>query len=131
MDVFKMMNRINQFGKIFVTLVMLLSFASMIFAGAASTTGGSNIKTALTSLCRDAQSLLGVAAILMIILGAVTYAAGQMLGAETRARASVWATNMFIGAVIGILIYIVVPVVIGMLSGRPLGTGDPCGYYVR
>ena len=112
MDVFKTMNKINKFGKIFVTLVMLLSFVSIISAAA-----NTSISSALKDLCTTAKGLLGVAALLMIILGAVTYAAGQMLGAETRARASVWATNMFIGAVIGILIYIIVPTVINTIGG--------------
>ncbi len=117
-----MINKINKFGKLFVTLVALLSFVSVAFAGPET------IQTALSSLCTTAQSLLGVAAVLLIILGAVVYAAGQMLGAETRARASVWATNMFIGAIIGILIYIVVPYIINILAPSTGGTG--CGYAV-
>jgi hypothetical protein len=38
-----------------------------------------------------------------------------VLGAETRARASVWATAMLTGAVIGILIYLITPMVLKAL----------------
>jgi hypothetical protein len=39
------------------------------------------------------------------------------MGAETRARANVWATSMFLGAIIGGLIYLVVPVFIDAMMG--------------
>ncbi|MFH1447725.1 MAG: hypothetical protein ABIG39_02580, partial [Candidatus Micrarchaeota archaeon] len=38
------------------------------------------------------------------ILAGGIYAIGQVLGAETRARASVWATAMLVGGVIGLII---------------------------
>ncbi|MFH1471040.1 MAG: hypothetical protein ABIF01_04790, partial [Candidatus Micrarchaeota archaeon] len=41
---------------------------------------------------------------LMFIMAGGIYAIGQMLGAETRARASVWATAMLVGGVIGLVI---------------------------
>ena len=49
---------------------------------------------------------------LMIIGAGIVYASGQMLGAETRARASQWGTAMLIGAVICILIVTVAPPVL-------------------
>ncbi|MDD5023397.1 MAG: hypothetical protein PHU63_04475, partial [Candidatus ainarchaeum sp.] len=55
--------------------------------------------------------------LILVVLAAIIYAAGQVLGAETRARANVWATSMFVGAVIGGLIYLVVPVFLGALLG--------------
>lgn len=128
MDVFKTMNTINKFGKLFVTLVILLSFASIMFA--TNAVGANQISNALRQLCNDARSLLFIAAIMLVILAAVTYSAGQVLGAETRARASVWATSMMIGAIIGIIIYVILPPVIGTLAGTNGGsiggTGNPC-----
>jgi hypothetical protein len=52
---------------------------------------------------------------LLIILAAAVYAIGQIVGAETRARASVWATAMITGALIGIVIYLVVPGLIKLM----------------
>ena len=55
-------------------------------------------------------------AILMVFGAAVAYAAGQILGAELRARANVWAHAMFIGAIIGILLSQVVPWILSQLA---------------
>jgi len=53
----------------------------------------------------------------MIILAGVIYASGQMMGAETRARANVWATAALTGALIAILISVVAPSVLDMIYG--------------
>ena len=63
-----------------------------------------SVYVAVSSLCAGIQGMLPVAAMLMIVLGAVIYAAGQTMGAETRARANVWATAALTGALMAILI---------------------------
>ncbi len=85
---------------------------------------GSGITSALSSLCLLSKQFLGIGAMLMIVLAGATYAIGQMLGAETRARASVWATAMLTGAVIAIVIYVIAPWIIGMIlsGGSQSGT---------
>jgi hypothetical protein len=57
---------------------------------------------------------------LMTMLAAVIYAAGQMMGAETRARANVWATAALTGAMMAILISVVAPSVIGAVYGQTI-----------
>ncbi|MFA5077842.1 MAG: TrbC/VirB2 family protein, partial [Candidatus Micrarchaeia archaeon] len=72
-------------------LISVLAFAllaSSAFAGS----GFTSLSTALGSLCSGIRSLIPIVAFLMIVAAGVIYAAGQLLGAETRARASVWAT---------------------------------------
>jgi len=54
----------------------------------------------------------------MIVLAGVIYAAGQMMGAETRARANVWATAALTGALIAILIYAIAPSVLRTMYGN-------------
>jgi hypothetical protein len=54
---------------------------------------------------------------LMIVIGAVIYAAGQVMGAETRARANVWATSCVVGAIMAILIVVITPSVMTMMYG--------------
>jgi hypothetical protein len=76
-----------------------------------------NASIAVSGLCAGLQSLLPVAAMLIIILGAVIYAAGQMMGAETRARANVWATTCLCGAMLAILISVVSPSVLSVIYG--------------
>lgn len=66
-------------------------------------------QTALVALCNGIKGLLPVAAMLMIVLAGVIYAAGQIMGAETRARANVWATACLTGALIAVLIAVIAP----------------------
>ena len=60
---------------------------------------------------------------LMILLAAVIYATGQMMGAETRARANVWATSCLTGALIGIIIASVAPIVLETMAGTTVNCG--------
>ncbi|MCX8175037.1 MAG: hypothetical protein N3E51_02435 [Candidatus Micrarchaeota archaeon] len=94
-----------------VLLLVSLAFAST----PQSTMVLSSVHYAMSAFCKSLVSLLPVAAMMMIVLAGVIYAAGQMMGAETRARANVWATAALTGALIGILIYVVAPAVIGMM----------------
>ncbi len=102
--------------------VLLMSLISgMVFA---TTNKTSTIKSGMCELYNMVNQLLAVVVFVLIVTAAIVYAAGQVMGAETRARASVWATSMIIGAVIGIVIYLLVPTIIGtMLGGAALGGG--------
>ena len=86
-----------------------------------------NMSTAAGELCKGAQSLLKVGIILMIVLGAATYAIGQILSSEIRGRATVWATSMFMAALFAAVIYMIVPWVIAYMWGKPDAsiTGSP------
>jgi hypothetical protein len=126
MDVYKTMTSINNIGKY---LLILIISVNVIFA--ADSAGVNNIKLAMQDLCSNAQMLLGGAALVLIVLAAVVYAIGQVTGAETRARASVWATAMIIGALVGIAIYLLVPTIIRtLLTGQCLDATktDPCDF---
>ena len=92
-------------------LVVLAVLASSVFA----VSGLSAVSSAMNSLCIGLRDMLPVAAMLMIVLAGVIYAAGQMMGAETRARANVWATAALTGALIAILISVVAPSVLGYI----------------
>jgi len=89
-------------------LFVLAGFA--LAADPLATTAG-----ALSSLCDGIKSLLPVAAMLMIVLAGVIYAAGQIMGAETRARANVWATACLTGALIAVLIAVIAPAVLNTI----------------
>ena len=100
---------------------MILMFAlSLAFATTGAAEG--NIQAALCELYDILNSLVPIAALVLILGAGVVYAAGQMLGAETRARASVWATSMLIGAIIGILIIVLVPPILSMLLGQDISS---------
>jgi hypothetical protein len=125
MDVVGRMRTISGSGKYLILTLFAANMFSVSFASAG------NIATALASLCKTSQSFLGIAIMLLVILAGATYAIGQILGAETRARATVWATAMLTGAIIGALIYVVLPPVVVSLTGEPLsctagGQGQTC-----
>ncbi len=122
MDMFNVINKIRNIGKYVLTVVLVMNVLSVSFAA-------SNIEAALSELCTISQTFLGGAIMIMILLAGATYAIGQVLGAETRARASVWATAMMTGAIVGALIYIITPALIGMLLGDA-GGDDPCSFQI-
>lgn len=102
------------------TSIFLLLAASCLFATAA---GIGQLTTALSGLCSDMSSLLPVVAMLMVVLGAVIYASGQLMGAETRARANVWATAALTGAMVAVLITTVTPPILGSIYGPAISCG--------
>jgi len=102
---------------ILIGIILVISMVS-------ATSSLGTVSSAISSLCGGLKSLLPVAAMLMIILAGVIYAAGQMMGAETRARANVWATAALTGALIAILIVVVAPPVLDSIYG---GTNSVSG----
>ena len=87
-----------------------------------------SITSAVSQLCGSLTGLLPVVSMLMILVGAVVYAAGQIMGAETRARANVWATAALTGALVGILISSVTPPLLGTIYGKEVTCNGPnCG----
>lgn len=102
----------------FSALLVLALFSEIAFAEVSSPTD--QLKAALQELCNGLKSLVPVAAMLMVLLAAVIYSTGQLMGAETRARANVWATSCLTGALIGILISVVAPAVLQTISGQTI-----------
>ncbi|MFA6908227.1 MAG: hypothetical protein WC263_05365 [Candidatus Micrarchaeia archaeon] len=100
---------------IFVVMAALVAsvFATSLLTG---------LTQSINDLCVGLKSMLPIAAMLMIILAGVIYAAGQMMGAETRARANVWATAALTGALIAILIAVVAPAVLSSIYGASWST---------
>ncbi|HNT61121.1 MAG TPA: hypothetical protein PKJ97_04040 [Candidatus Bilamarchaeaceae archaeon] len=99
----------------------------MLFALVLSSVGfaeegdpGTDIESGICTLYNTVTTVLGAVIFVLIVLAAVVYAAGQVMGAETRARASVWATSMIIGAVIGIIIIVLVPPILDAIMANQL-----------
>ncbi|MCX6769173.1 MAG: hypothetical protein NT051_00640 [Candidatus Micrarchaeota archaeon] len=103
--------------KLEILIVLMLAMSVV----AAASTMLSGVQTAVSSLCSSLKQMLPVAAMLMIMVAGVIYAAGQIMGAETRARANVWATAALTGALIAILIAVVAPAVLTVINN---GTVD-------
>ena len=124
MNIISLIQKVNAVGKYLLIAILVLNILSVSFAAA-------SIKSALKDLCSASQTFLGGAIMIMILLAGATYAIGQVLGAETRARASVWATAMMTGAIIGALIYLLTPPIIKALIPSMATTFDasnPCNF---
>jgi hypothetical protein len=125
MNIIGYMEKLNSIGKFLILTVLVLNLVPLV----AADPNAGNLASALNILCNNARTFLGATAMILVVLAGATYAVGQVLGAETRARAAVWATAMLTGAVIGIVIYIIMPPIIGALMGSTAGT-DVCSVSV-
>jgi uncharacterized phage infection (PIP) family protein YhgE len=85
-----------------------------------------HIREGVCMLADYAKALMAAVVFALILMAAVVYAAGQVLGAETRSRASVWATAMIIGAVIGIIIYVMLPPILDTMLGAEISIQEAC-----
>jgi hypothetical protein len=108
-------------AKLALAALLLIASAAILHAA-----GTDDLLLALSGLCQGISGLLPVAAMLMTVVAAVIYAAGQMMGAETRARANVWATASITGAMIGVLIAAIGPPVLQTVYGSSINCG-PAG----
>lgn len=108
--------------KHFFTVLALITVFSSVASSAASDPTD-QLKGALQALCQGLKSMVPVAAMLMVLLASVIYATGQMMGAETRARANVWATSCLTGALIGVMISTIAPAVLQIINN---GTAIDC-----
>jgi len=86
------------------------------------------LTSSVGQLCFGMQSLLPVVSMLMVTVGAVVYASGQIMGAETRARANVWATAALTGAVMAMLIATISPSVLAQIY---TGMKTDCSFVCR
>jgi len=100
----------------FGILLALALAVSLVTAQSLLGNSTSGLNGAMIQLCKDLGTLLPVAAMLMVVFAGVIYASGQMMGAETRARANVWATAALTGALIAILIVVVAQPVLDAIS---------------
>jgi hypothetical protein len=78
-----------------VATITILLISNIIFAQMAAQ---------LNYVCYNIKQTVPVIALLMFILSGAIYAIGQIMGAETRSRATVWSTAMLLGGIIGLII---------------------------
>ncbi len=104
----------------------LLAMFIGILAAQSDFSDGNSLKEGVCMLADTAKAIMASVIFALIIMAAVVYAAGQVFGAETRSRATVWATAMIIGAVIGILIFVLVPQIMQAFGGSQLDVQGAC-----
>ena len=104
-----------------------LALAAVLSSMLAAQSGIVRVSSAIGMMCGQLKELLPVASMLMVVIAGVIYAAGQVMGAETRARANVWATAALTGALIGLLIFAIAPSILAAIySGQGTSIDQFC-----
>ena len=120
---------IVKYGKYLFSLLLLVNLLAVVAAGGGDLppgTASANLKSGICTIVKTINFVLLAVMFGMIVGAAVIYAGGQIMGAETRARASVWATAMFTGAIIAAVVFILVPAFINaVLGGKNIASS--CG----
>ena len=94
-------------------LMGLLLFSSFVFATPTIGTISGMICAVYTTL----SDLLPILAFVALVLAGISYAAGQFLGAETRAKAQGYAMSLIVGAIIAFVLAILGPKLIVAMYG--------------
>jgi hypothetical protein len=105
------------------TYTMIALFALFFLGNVIFATGtGGDLVDALTDIQGQIESIIPVVAVMMIVLAGLIYGIGQVMGAEMRGRAAVWAQALLIGAILGLVIAAMAGPLVGLFSGAALIT---------
>ena len=96
-------------------IALLIALLSLAFAGGTEDVSG-RLTGALCILYDTLTSLMGPLLVLVVVVAAVAYAGGNVLGAEVGAKAKSWATNMIIYATIAVIIFFGVPYLLSLIA---------------
>lgn len=99
--------------KILISVLAVVFMSTLVFAQPAEAV---QITEALGKICDLFAAVLPVIGFVLFVLAGVAYAAGNFFTAEIRAKATSWAMNMILGAIISFLLWIIAPTIIGALS---------------
>jgi len=100
---------------------MIALFAMTMFGTIIATTT-SPLQGTLSNIMQQIQSLVPVVALLMFVMAGLIYGIGQVMGAEVRGRAAVWAQALLIGGIIGLMIAALAPIFVGIFSSNAIIT---------
>ncbi|MEM3555925.1 MAG: hypothetical protein QXF56_04375 [Candidatus Micrarchaeia archaeon] len=103
------------------TIVLLLLLLPLV--SATSTTGmASTIRKALCDFQVLVYTVLPTLALIMFLFAGLAYAAGQVFGAEMRAKAQGWAMSLLVGGILGIFIAVLAPILVDIFTRMSGGT---------
>jgi len=97
-------------------VIVLLYYLLPQFMGGGDVPLAPNIFEEFTNLKNMAQSALLYLIFTFVVISALFYILGQFAGAQTRAKATVWATGLLAGAVVCAILYVVVVEIFGRLE---------------
>ena len=91
--------------------------ATAIVSATSVANPASGLHLAMRDLCSGITGSLPTVSMFMVLAGGAIYASGQIMGAETRSKANVWAVAALTGAVIGGVTTAVTPGVLQAIYG--------------
>jgi drug/metabolite transporter (DMT)-like permease len=95
-------------------LTIALLILSVIFA--TTTSPSTRFNDALCNLYGTLKNILPPLIVVVIVLAAVIYAGGNILGQDVGAKSKSWATNMIIYAGISVIIFFVTPYILSYVA---------------
>jgi hypothetical protein len=124
-----------RFGFATVLLLSILGTASVAYAAAPFITGGGPpggtssgtpapgaastvISTTLCGIIITVQTVVGVIALVLFILGGALYAVAHMLPAAGNLRGNLqgWSLGMIVGGIVGLIIVIIAPSILSIIA---------------
>jgi len=105
-----------------IFLLLLMCLVAPVFASVSTTAMAANIRVALCGFQVLVYTILPTLALIMFLFAGLAYAAGQVFGAEMRAKAQGWAMSLLVGGIVGIFIAVLAPILVGILVSMSPGT---------
>jgi hypothetical protein len=114
--------------KVFLILLFLIAFSFATTPPVPTSTTGVDTEGVLRAQIGIVLGILAVLMMLFGILAAVVYVIGQMFGAETKAKATVWARSMLtavgVAAALLAVLFLMLPGLLGVGDPTPAGGED-------
>ncbi len=111
----------NKLRAIFYAFVVLniasiLAYAQVGGGGGYNQVGG--LSAEFCQIVTDVRDVVGVFALAMFLIGGILYAAGHFMPAAGQIRSTTqgWAMGMVIGGIIGLILVIIAPTILGLIT---------------
>ena len=82
--------------------------------------GGAGVITSiLCGIIGTAQSVIGILALSLFMLGGAIYGASHFLptGLDVKKSVASWSTTMMVGGVLGLILVVIAPSIVGLIAG--------------
>lgn len=108
-----------------IGMAMLLSagFLSAFTVSASSTLSGtSSIVAQICALYNTVHTIIFILGLALIIVGAALYAGGNIAPSQVKGAAQGYGIGMIMGGIVGVIIAIAAPYILGIISGTAAST---------
>lgn len=89
-----------------MSILIFLVFVGLVFSG---------VGELLNNICVYVSSMVPIISVILVVIAGLVYSIGKVLGQEYRAKTETWATTIVIGAVLGLILALSAPFIVGVL----------------